>query len=87
LSYKDLLTSLEEESLDKGKDKWNFRYRASISRPQEWFNRTWNGQKGRVESFLRPKAGKDLSPLEERRRTRLSTPVAGRELWTARWTF
>jgi ferredoxin--NADP+ reductase len=65
LSYKDLLTSLEEESLDKGKDKWNFRYRASISRPQEWFNRTWSGQKGRVESFLRPKAGKDLSPLEE----------------------
>ena len=65
LSYKDLLTSLEEESLDKGKDSWNFRYRASISRPQEWFNRTWAGQKGRVESFLRPKAGKDLSPLEE----------------------
>jgi len=65
LSYKDLLTSLEEESLEKGRDKWNFRYRASISRPQEWFNRTWGGQKGRVESFLRPKAGKDLSPLEE----------------------
>jgi ferredoxin/flavodoxin---NADP+ reductase len=65
LSYKDVLTSLEEESLDKGKDTWNFRYRASISRPQEWFNRTWSGQKGRVESFLRPKAGKDLSPLEE----------------------
>lgn len=65
LGYRDLLTALEEESLDKGKDKWNFHYRASISRPQEWFNRTWNGQKGRVESFLRPKAGKDLSPLEE----------------------
>ncbi|HEX6560591.1 MAG TPA: FAD-binding oxidoreductase [Nitrososphaera sp.] len=65
LGYRELLTSLEEESLDKGKDKWNFRYRASVSRPQEWFNRTWDGQKGRVESFLRPKAGKDLSPLEE----------------------
>ena len=65
LGYRDLLSQLEDESLDKGKDKWNFRYRASISRPQEWFNRTWNGQKGRVESFLRPKAGKDLSPLEE----------------------
>jgi ferredoxin--NADP+ reductase len=65
LSYKDLLNSLEEQSLDMGKDKWNFRYRASISRPQEWFNRTWSGQKGRVESFLRPKAGKDLSTLEE----------------------
>src|ERR671928_429571 len=65
LSYKELLTDLENESLDSGKGKWNFRYRASISRPQEWFNRSWAGQKGRVESFLRPKAGKDLSPLEE----------------------
>ena len=34
LSYKELLTDLEDESLDKGKDKWNFRYRASISRPR-----------------------------------------------------
>ena len=44
---------------------WNFRYRASISRPQEWFNRTWSGQKGRVESFLRPKPGIERSPLED----------------------
>jgi ferredoxin/flavodoxin---NADP+ reductase len=65
LSYRDLLSQLEEESIDKGKDNWNFRYRASISRPQEWFNRSWSGHKGRVESFLRPKAGKDKSPLEE----------------------
>lgn len=65
LSYKDLLTNLEYESLDKGKDSWNFRYRASISRPQEWFNRSWSGHKGRIESFLRPRAGKDKSPLEE----------------------
>jgi len=65
LSYRDLLTDLEYESIDKGKDNWNFHYRASISRPQEWFNRSWSGNKGRVESFLRPKAGKDKSPLEE----------------------
>ncbi|MGC2387491.1 MAG: FAD-binding oxidoreductase [Nitrososphaeraceae archaeon] len=65
LSYRELLTQLEEESEDMGRDKWNFRYRASISRPQEWFNRTWSGQKGRVESFLRPKPGTDQSPLEE----------------------
>lgn len=65
LSYRELLAQLEEESIDKGRDKWNFRYRASISRPQEWFNRSWNGQKGRVESFLRPKAGIERSPLEE----------------------
>lgn len=65
LSYRDLLTNLENESIDKGKDSWNFRYRASISRPQEWFNRSWSGHKGRVESFLRPKPGNDKSPLEE----------------------
>jgi ferredoxin--NADP+ reductase len=65
LSYRELLSELESESLDLGPNVWNFRYRASISRPQEWFNRTWSGQKGRVESFLRPKPGTDRSPLEE----------------------
>ena len=64
LSYKDLLTGLEDESVAKGKDKWNFKYRAAISRPQEWFNRSWAGQIGRVETFLRPR-GADMSPLEE----------------------
>jgi ferredoxin/flavodoxin---NADP+ reductase len=65
LSYRELLTELEEESIDKGRDKWDFYYRASISRPQEWFNRSWGGQRGRVETFLRPKSGSDRSPLEE----------------------
>jgi len=64
LSYKDLLTGLEDESIAKGKDKWNFKYRAAISRPQEWFNRSWAGQIGRVETFLRPRST-DMSPLEE----------------------
>ena len=64
LSYKDLLTGLEDESVAKGKDEWNFKYRAAISRPQEWFNRSWAGQIGRVETFLRPR-GTDMSPLEE----------------------
>ena len=64
LSYRELLTELENESLDKGKDKWNFKYRAAISRPQEWFNRSWGGQTGRVEKFLRLTDG-DKSPLEE----------------------
>jgi ferredoxin--NADP+ reductase len=64
LGYKDLLTDLENESLDMGKDKWNFRYRATISRPQEWFNRSWSGQIGRVETFLRTKDG-ESSPLEK----------------------
>lgn len=63
LAYKNLFTRLEYESLDKGKDKWNFKYRATISRPQEWFNRSWGGQTGRVETFLRPRD--DVSPLEE----------------------
>ena len=64
LGYKDLLTELENESLDRGKDKWNFRYKASVSRPQEWFNRSWSGQIGRVETFLRTKDG-EQSPLEK----------------------
>ena len=55
LSYKDLLTDLENESIARGKDEWNFKYRAAISRPQEWFNRSWAGQVGRVETFLRPR--------------------------------
>jgi len=64
LSYKELLTELENESIAKGKDKWNFKYRAAISRPQEWFNRSWAGQVGRVETFLRPRDN-GISPLEE----------------------
>jgi ferredoxin--NADP+ reductase len=64
LSYKDLLTNLEVESVKKGKDEWNFKYRAAISRPQEWFNRSWAGQVGRVETFLRPRDS-GMSPLEE----------------------
>ncbi len=65
LSYKELLTELEYESLDKGRDQWNFRYRASISRPDEFLNRSWSGHKGRVETFLKrdPLTGK--SALEE----------------------
>ena len=64
LAYKDLLTGLEYDSLARGTDEWNFKYRAAISRPQEWFNRSWTGQVGRVETFLRPKDG-GISPLEE----------------------
>jgi len=64
LGYKDLLMKLEDESLDRGRDKWNFRYKASISRPEEWFNRSWSGQTGRVENFLRSKDG-EMSPLEK----------------------
>jgi ferredoxin--NADP+ reductase len=64
LSYKDLLTGFENESIEKGKDEWNFKYRAAVSRPQEWFNRSWGGQIGRVETFLRPRDN-GMSPLEE----------------------
>ena len=64
LGYKELLTDLEYESIDKGTDNWNFKYRATISRPQEWFNRSWGGQAGRVETFLRSKDG-GPSPLEK----------------------
>ena len=64
LSYKELLTNFENESIERGKDQWNFKYRAAISRPQEWFNRSWSGQVGRVETFLRPRDN-GISPLEE----------------------
>ena len=64
LSYKDLLTELEYDSIKRGKNEWNFTYRAAISRPQEWFNRSWSGQVGRVETFLRPRDD-DVSPLED----------------------
>ena len=64
LSYKQLLTDLENESIDKGKNKWNFTYRAAISRPDEWTNRSWVGHKGRIEQFLRP-TDNGKSALEE----------------------
>ncbi len=64
LSYKELFTKLDDESIEKGKDEWNFKYRAAISRPKELYNRSWRGQIGRVESFFKSKPGK-LSPVEE----------------------
>lgn len=65
LGYKELLTELEEESIDKGKDHWNFKYRASVSRPDEWLNRSWGGYKGRVETFIKSDPSTGKSPLEE----------------------
>lgn len=64
LSYKSVLTDLEYDSIARGKDQWDFTYRATISRPQEWFNRSWSGQTGRVETFLRPRED-GATPLEE----------------------
>ncbi|MFB5608770.1 MAG: ferredoxin--NADP reductase, partial [Nitrosarchaeum sp.] len=64
LSYKELLTNLENESIERGKDQWNFRYRAAISRPKEFFNRSWSGHVGRVESFFKPNKN-GVSPLDE----------------------
>ncbi len=64
LSYKKMLTDLEDDSIRRGEDQWNFKYRAAISRPKEYFNRSWSGHVGRVESFF--KEGKEgLSPLDE----------------------
>ncbi len=58
------MVNLENESIERGKDQWNFRYRAAISRPKEFFNRSWAGHVGRVESFFKPNK-KGISPLEE----------------------
>ena len=64
LSYKELFRDLEQESIERGKVQWNFKYRAAISRQQDWFNRSWSGKTGRVETFLRP-MDNGLSKLEE----------------------
>jgi len=64
LSYKRLLTDLQNESKERGPDKWNFIYRAAISRPKEYFNRSWTGHTGRVESFFKANA-QGVSPLDE----------------------
>ena len=64
LLYQGVFTDLEDESRKRGKDEWNFTYKAAISRPNEWFNRSWGGQIGRVETFLK-KGDNDLSALEK----------------------
>ena len=64
LSYKRLLTDFENESKERGTNEWNFLYRSAISRPKEFYNRSWNGQVGRVESFFKENA-KGVSPLDE----------------------
>ena len=58
------VTDFENESKEKGTDEWNFLYRAAISRPKEQYNRSWNGQVGRVESFFKANA-QGVSPLDE----------------------
>ena len=64
LSYKELLTNLENESIERGPAEWNFKYRAAISRPKEFFNRSWSGHVGRVESFFKPNK-QGVSPIDE----------------------
>jgi len=64
LSYKRLLTDYENESKERGTDKWNFLYRTAISRPKEYFNRSWNGHTGRVESFFKENK-EGISPIDE----------------------
>jgi ferredoxin--NADP+ reductase len=65
LSYRRLLTGYDDESKKRGSDQWNFRYRAAISRPKEYYNRSWSGPVGRVESFFKPDKKTGLSPVDE----------------------
>ena len=65
LSYKRLLTDYDNESKKRGIDQWNFKYRAAISRPKEFYNRSWSGSVGRVESFFKPDKKTGLSPVDE----------------------
>jgi ferredoxin--NADP+ reductase len=64
LLYQGVFSDLQDESRKRGKSQWNFTYKASISRPNEWFNRSWGGQVGRVETFLK-KGSDGVSPLEK----------------------
>ena len=50
LGYADELKALAAES--EGNPDWNLHYLPAISRPQEEENAGWEGQTGRVESFL-----------------------------------
>ncbi len=52
LSYKQLLTDLENESIDKGTDKWNFKYRAA-------FLRSKAGEKSPLEELVGEPITKD----------------------------
>lgn len=65
LSYRRLLTDYDNESKKRGSDQWNFKYRAAISRPKEYYNRSWSGPVGRVESFFKPDKKTGLSPVDE----------------------
>ncbi len=65
LSYKRLLTDYDNESEKRGRDQWNFKYRAAISRPKEFYNRTWSGHVGRVESFFKSDKKTGLSSVDE----------------------
>ena len=65
LSYKRLLTDYDNESKKRGIDQWNFKYRAAISRPKEYYNRSWSGPVGRVESFFKANKKTGLSPVDE----------------------
>ena len=64
LSYKRLFTDFESESIERGRDQWNFIYRAAISRPKEFFNRSWSGHVGRVESFFKSNK-QGVAPIDE----------------------
>ena len=64
LSYKRLFTDLQNESIERGKDEWNFIYGPAISRPKEFFNRSWSGQVGRVESWFKPNK-QGVAPIDE----------------------
>ena len=65
LSYRRLLIGYDDESKKRGSDQWNFKYRAAISRPKEYYNRSWSGPVGRVESFFKPDKKTGLSPVDE----------------------
>ena len=64
LGYRERLLELEQEAEAGGREAWNLRYLASISRPKEEANAGWDGHVGRVETLVSTAGGGGLSPAE-----------------------
>lgn len=73
LTYRTLLLDLERQSDACGRRGWDFRYLATISRPQEAKNAGWAGPTGRVEALIDGGADGALSPAERAAGERFTT--------------
>jgi ferredoxin/flavodoxin---NADP+ reductase len=64
LGYRNLLQDLANQSNDTNSNSWNFKYLATISRPDHKLSNGWKGRTGRVETLLIKKDNNAVSDLE-----------------------